>query len=74
MRKFETGETYSMTSACDHNCRWTYTVIARTAQTVTLAKGDEVIRCRINKQISEWRGAESVMPLGRYSMAPILSA
>ena len=28
----------------------------------------------INKQLSEWNGAESVYPLGNYSMAPVLSA
>lgn len=74
MRKFEVGKTYSMRSACDHNCVWTYTVTARTAQTITLTYGKESIRCRINKKISEYRGAESVFPIGKYSMAPILSA
>ena len=75
MMKFETGKTYHMSSACDHNCVWTYTVTARTAQTITLASDrNEVIRCRINKQVSEYRNAESVFPLGKYSMCPILSA
>lgn len=74
MKKFEIGKTYSMNSACMHDCVWTYTVAARTAQTITLDDGNEVIRCRINKGLSEYRGAESVYPLGRYSMAPILSA
>lgn len=36
MKKFEVGKTYNMTSICDHNCIWTYTVTARTAQTMTL--------------------------------------
>ena len=74
MKKFEIGKTYSMNSACMHDCVWTYTVTARTAQTVTLTDGNETIRCRINKEITEYRGAESIFPLGRYSMAPILSA
>lgn len=74
MKKFEIGQQYSMRSACDHNCVWTYTVTARTAQTVTITDGKEVKRCRINKQVSELRGAESVYPLGQYSMAPSLSA
>lgn len=74
MKKFEIGQAYSMNSVCNHECVWTFTVTARTAQTVTLTYGRESIRCRINKQISEYRGAESVFPLGKYSMAPILSA
>lgn len=74
MKTFEIGGTYSMRSACDHNCVWTYKVIARTAQMVTLSDGVEIIKCRINKKISEWNKAETVFPLGRYSMAPVLSA
>lgn len=70
MEKFETGKTYSMRSACDHECVWKYTVKARTAQTVTLVdeKGKE-IKCRISLC-----GEEMVRPLGKYSMCPILRA
>lgn len=74
MTRFEIGNTYSMTSACDHNCVWTYKVTARTAQTITLTDGTEVIKCRINKGISEHRNAETVLPLGHYSMCPMLTA
>lgn len=74
MKKFEIGKTYTTRSACDHNCIWAYTVTARTAQTITITDGKEVKRCRINKTISEYRNAESIYPLGRYSMAPILTA
>lgn len=74
MKTFEIGKTYSMSSVCDHNCVWTYTVVKRTAQTVTLDDGKETKVCRINKQSSEYRDAETVYPLGRYSMCPSLSA
>lgn len=74
MRKFEIGETYTMTSACDHEAAWTYEIIGRTAQTVTIADGKGTRRCRINKQITEESGRESIFPLGNYSMAPILRA
>ena len=75
MKKFETGKAYSMRSICDHECIWTYTVKARTASTITLIdeKGNEK-KCRIIKQISEWNNAETVKPLGSYSMAPSLIA
>ena len=74
MTRFEIGKTYSMRSACDHNCTWTYTVTGRTQTTITLNDGRKDIRCRVNKQISEYRDAETVFPLGRYSMSPVLSA
>lgn len=74
MLKFEVGKSYTMRSACMHDCTWTYTVTRRTAQTVTITDGKETKTCRIIKQVSEWNGAETVHPLGRYSMAPSLSA
>lgn len=74
MKKFEVGKTYSMRSVCDHNCVWQYVVMSRTPATVTLYNGNIFIKCRINKEYSEYRNAETVFPLGRYSMQPILSA
>ena len=74
MKQFEIGKEYSMTSICDHNCVWTYTVTARTAQTITLSDGKKVQKCRINKKVSEHFGVETVYPLGRYSMCPSLTA
>lgn len=74
MTKFEIGKTYSMRSICDHNCVWTYTVINRTDSTITITDGKEIKKCRINKQYSEFRNTETVFPLGKYSMCPVLSA
>lgn len=75
MKKFEVGSTYQMHSICDSNCIWTYKVIARTACTITLEDDHgEVKRCRINQAWSKVRDAETVLPLGNYSMAPALSA
>lgn len=74
MKKFEVGTKYEMRSACDHNCKWSYTVTARTAQTITLTDGKQTIKCKVIKQVSEWNKAETIYPLGRYSMAPVLTA
>ncbi len=74
MKKFEIGKEYSMSSPCDHNCIWTYTVTSRTAQTITITDGKQTKKCRISKQYSEWNKAETVFPLGQYSMCPILTA
>lgn len=74
MKKFEIGKTYTMKSICDHNCIWSYTVTARTAQTITVTDGKKTLKLRVIKKLSEYVGAETVYPLGQYSMAPSLSA
>lgn len=75
MKKFEIGKTYSMRSICDHNCIWEYTVIARTEKTITIMDEDEKIqKCRINKSATEYLKAETIYPLGHYSMCPSLTA
>ena len=74
MRKFEEGKQYKMKSICDSNCIWSYTVLSRTAKTITITDGDKTLKLRINQKTSEYREAESVYPLGQYSMCPILSA
>lgn len=70
MTKFEIGKDYSMRSICDHNCVWTFTVVARTAKTVTITGDGTTKKCRI----SEWDNGETVYPFGKYSMCPILRA
>ena len=72
MKKFEVGKSYNMRSACDHNCVWTYTVIARTNSTITITDGKETKTCRVVKSLSEV--SETIRPLGNYSMCPLLRA
>lgn len=74
MKKFEIGQKYTHGYAGDSNLFNTWEVIARTAQTITIECDGEIKKCRINKLISEYNNAESVYPLGKYSMAPILVA
>ena len=74
MKTFEIGKTYSTRSICNHDCVWSFTIINRTAQTVTITDGKETKKCRINKKLSEYRGSETILPLGNYSMAPMISA
>ncbi len=74
-KRFEIGKVYQMSSACDHNCIWSYEVIARTECTVTLK---DTMTGKIKKhriiRYSEIEGRECLEPLGRYSMRPILRA
>lgn len=78
VKEFKVNGLYSMKSICNQDCVWQYIVTARTACTVTLksveGKEDKVIKCRINKKATEYLKAETVYPLGQYSMAPSLSA
>lgn len=75
MARFEVGKSYECRSICDHNCVWKYEVIGRTASMVTL-KSDmgEIKKCRIIKGLSEINNTESIYPLGKYSMCPVLHA
>ncbi len=75
MKKFEIGKTYEMASPCMSDCVWRYKVIARTAATVTLLSDrGETKKCGISKQLSAFDDRETVAPLGRYSMCPLLRA
>jgi len=72
MTKFEIGKKYYMRSACDHECIWKFTVIARTAKMITLM--DEHGKERKCKVSNMGTISEAVFPLGRYSMCPMLNA
>ena len=76
MKKFEIGKTYTMRSACNHECVWAYEVLSRTAQTITVKclTTNNIKKCRVNKYLTERNNQEAVFPLGNYSMAPILRA
>lgn len=75
MVKFEVGKEYYTRSICDHNCIFAGVVVGRTAQTITLnLETFGVKKLRVIQELSEINGAETVRPLGRFSMAPTISA
>ena len=74
MRTFEVGKEYTHGWIGDSSLFTTWKVLKRTTQTITITDGRETKTCKIIKQVSEWRNAESVYPEGKYSMCPILSA
>lgn len=67
---FQIGETVATRSACDHNCIFRFTVIARTAKFVTLDDGRKTYRVGIKV----WDGRESAKPFGMFSMSPSVHA
>lgn len=78
---FEIGKRYFMTSLCDHDCKWIFEVVARTAATVTVKQVREdgtlhnaFTKLRIDGRYFEQYGEETVKPLGSYSMCPVLNA
>lgn len=74
MTKFEIGKEYTHGWIGDSELFTTWTVLKRTASTVTIKHNDEVKTCRIIKDLSEQSGAECIRPFGNYSMCPILRA
>lgn len=70
---FVVGSTYECRSFADYDCRWTFTVVKRTARFVTLVNAynaDDVHRVGVRV----WNGVEACSPIGTYSMAPVLTA
>ena len=72
MAKFITGKTYTTRSICDHECVFEYTVVKRTAKTVTVIGGTYSEEKR--RGIKVFDGVETIFPEGTYSMCPVLKA
>lgn len=70
--QFKVGDHLATRSFCDYDCIFRFTVLRRTAKTITLQYFNEERTCRI--KISGRDGREFVLPLGNYSMSPILFA
>ena len=72
MKKFETGETYTARDGGGY--RWTFEVLGRTKCFVTIretnARPEETKRVRVKTDDEgEW-----ALPLGSYSLAPVMRA
>jgi hypothetical protein len=67
MKTFEAGKTYFGRSICDYECIYRVSVAKRTAKTITTNSGKSL-------RINVYDGVEYVKPMGRYSMAPMVTA
>lgn len=74
MIKFEVGKQYTHGWIGDADLSTTWTVLKRTAKTITIQHCKTVKTCRVNNWLSEQEGCECIMPYGTYSMAPTLMA
>jgi len=70
--KFKTGETYKTRMICDSDQIISFEIVKRTPKTVTIK--DIFNRDLIRKKIATIDGIETIFPLGKYSMAPVLKA
>jgi len=67
---FQIGESYNTGRCGDYV--WSFTVISRTAKFITIQDEDDARTYRIGTWVSD--GVEKALPLGRYSMAPVIFA
>lgn len=70
--QFEEGRTYSCRSVCDYDSIFRFTVLSRTPKFVVLDRGEGRPPVRVGVKVHD--DVEYVLPLGRYSMAPVLRA
>ena len=68
--KFVVGKTYSTRSIGDSECIFRFTILARTAKTVTIEHNGS----RVKRGLSVWNGAERFSPFGKYSFSPSIRA
>ena len=74
---FQVGETYDTGKGRDYV--WTFRVTARTAKFLTIVeivngRDDNERRVKIAPFRTDAGNVESCLPLGRYSMAPVMTA
>lgn len=62
--KFNVGQTYSARSICDHDCIFSFTILARTAKQVTVKVNGNIVK----RGIKIWDNVEEFSPFGNYSM------
>jgi len=68
--KFEVGKEYKVRSVGDHDCIFSFTVTGRSNKFIMI-NGEGRTR-RVG--ITIYDGAETALPLGKFSMAPIIRA
>ena len=74
IKRFEVGKIYYTRSVCDQNCVLRIKVVGRTEKTIKWIMLD---KCKKVVKVARpfiYDGMEHFCPLGRYSMAPVISA
>jgi hypothetical protein len=69
-KRFEVGRTYATPSITDHECVFSFMILGRSQQTVTVKIDGKVVR----RGVKEFNGSEYFRPFGNYSMAAVIDA
>jgi hypothetical protein len=68
--KFNVGQTYSGRFMSDYDSIANFTIVKRTAKTVTFARPNGTL----TRRVSEYCGVEQFKPFGSYSMCMVIDA
>jgi len=73
---FTPGQIVTCRSACDHNAIWTFEIIKRSAKFITIQNVSNVDRAETPVRVGVKTGSDGewAMPMGTFSMAPVISA
>jgi hypothetical protein len=67
---FQIGKTYFVRSICDYDCIHSFTILARTAKSVTVTVHGKTVR----RGLTNYSGIEQFKPFGSYSMCAVICA
>lgn len=76
LKKFECGKIYQTRSICDYNTIFKIKILSRTEKTVTylILGWPQSNKPKRKTRPFIFQGKESIYPLGKYSMAPVIDA
>jgi len=66
--QFQVGKTYFARSICDYDCIHSFTILGRTAKSVTIAVRGKTVR----RGLTSYDGIEQFKPFGSYSMCAVI--
>ncbi len=69
-KQFQVGQAYATRSICDYDCIHSFTILARTAKTITTKVSGKIVR----RGIQVYGDCEQFKPFGTYSMCAVISA
>jgi hypothetical protein len=70
MIQFQVGKTYACRSSGDHDCIFSFTILARTTKQITTEVHGKIVK----RGLSLWEGVETFKPFGTYSMCAVIKA
>lgn len=69
-KQFQVGHTYFVRAICDYDTIFSFKVVSRSAKTITINYHGKDVR----RGVKVVDGIEQCYPMGRFSMAPVITA